>query len=236
MKLLKVLVAVLVMAAMAVPVIAEDRLSLSGEMRVRGWHVDNDWDSKVGDSTNTWADQRFRLGGKIAIAEGVSITFRTDITEANWGSNNSAFGAGRGGSTQQWDRAHIDLTKGMVHVRAGQQLTYWSQTGVIDNQTTGISFDLATGIPVSGFVYLNDDNNTAAGTELYVYPRNWSAVWPLTPMQAHANNNSDAFVTGLKVSPKGDNWKAEFIVGNQNKLVNRRRKRHGVRCQRCPQP
>ncbi len=145
---------------MVVPAIAmEDRLSLSGEMRVRGWHTDFDYDGDDDDSTNTWADQRLRIAGKIAVAEGVSITFRTDITEANWGSNNSTFGAGRGGSTQQWDRAHIDLTKGMVHVRAGQQLTYWSQTGVLDNQTTGISFDLATGVPVSGFVYLNEDND-----------------------------------------------------------------------------
>ena len=44
MKLLKVAVAALVMAAMVTPVIAEDRLSLNGEMRVRGWHTDFDFD------------------------------------------------------------------------------------------------------------------------------------------------------------------------------------------------
>ncbi len=40
MKLLKVLVAALVMAAMVAPAFAEDRLSLSGEMRTRGFHTD----------------------------------------------------------------------------------------------------------------------------------------------------------------------------------------------------
>ena len=53
MKLVKVLVAALVMAAMVTPVIAEDRLSLNGEMRVRGWHVDTDNDE---DSTDTYGD------------------------------------------------------------------------------------------------------------------------------------------------------------------------------------
>ncbi len=44
MKLIKALVAMLVVVGMIVPAvaIAEDRLSLSGEMRVRGWHIDPD--------------------------------------------------------------------------------------------------------------------------------------------------------------------------------------------------
>ena len=44
MKLIKALVALLVVAGLIVPAVAvaEDRLSLSGEMRVRGWHIDPD--------------------------------------------------------------------------------------------------------------------------------------------------------------------------------------------------
>ena len=44
MKLMKALVALLVAAGLIVPAVAmaEDRLSLSGEMRVRGWHRDVD--------------------------------------------------------------------------------------------------------------------------------------------------------------------------------------------------
>lgn len=153
MKLLKVLVAAVLLAAMVTPAVAEDRLSLSGEFRVRGWHKDDG-----GKSTTSYADQRFRLGGNIAVAEGVSVTFRTDITEANWGSNNSTFGAGRGGSTQQWDRAHVDLTSGDLHFRLGQQTTAWGKTFAVDVQTTGVSFDYRGAVPVSAFVYLMDDN------------------------------------------------------------------------------
>ena len=62
-------------------------------MRVRAFHVDVDDDSDD-DSTNTWANQRLRIAGKIAVAEGVSVTFRTDITEGtNWG-DSSSFGSG----------------------------------------------------------------------------------------------------------------------------------------------
>ncbi len=70
-------------------------------------------DDDTDDSTKTWADQRLRIAGKIAVAEGVSITFRTDITEKEWGQGSGDFGqAARSGGNQQWDRAHIDLTKG----------------------------------------------------------------------------------------------------------------------------
>ena len=201
MKLLKVMLAVLVMAAMAVPVIAEDRLSLSGEMRVRGWHVDRDHDTfidgddyevKSSDNTETWADQRLRVGGKIAVAEGVSITFRTDITESNWGTTGggNGFGSGRSGSNQQWDRAHIDLTKGAFHLRAGQQYKAYGKTYALDSQDNGISVDYKFGdVPVNAFFLLNDDNGS--------------------------RSQSDAFLVGAKVSPKFDNVALNVFVGNQ---------------------
>lgn len=201
MKLLKVLVAVLVMAAMAVPVIAEDRLSLSGEMRVRGWHIDRGFDNFVDgdgykvkdpDNTETWADQRLRVGGKIAVAEGVSITFRTDITESNWGTTGggNGFGSGRSGSNQQWDRAHLDLTKGDFHLRAGQQYKAYGKTYALDTQDNGISVDYKFGsVPVNAFFMLDDDNGS--------------------------RNDADAFLVGAKVSPKFDNVALNVFVGNQ---------------------
>ena len=150
MKLLKVLVAVLVMAAMAVPVIAEDRLQLSGEMRVRSFYTDRTL-TVTCQWYDTWANQRLRIAGNIAVAEGVSVTFRTDITEGtNWGDSSSfgdgpgnpertnGFGHARSGSQQQWDRAHMDLTKGMFHLRAGQQYIGTGGTWAIDTQDSGL--------------------------------------------------------------------------------------------------
>ena len=205
MKMLKVAVAVLVMAAMAAPVIAEDRLSLSGEMRTRMFHTDFD----KADHTQTWANQRLRLGGKIAVAEGVSVTFRTDITEGtNWGDSSSfgsgadnpersnGFGHARSGSQQQWDRAHLDLTKGMFHLRAGQQYVGTGGTWAVDTQDSGLSLDIVTGAPIKAFFIIDKDGSDDS-----------SAV---------NKNESDAYLYGATIAPKGDNFSAKFIAASYN--------------------
>ena len=204
MKLVKVLVAALVMAAMVTPVIAEDRLSLSGEMRVRGWHTDRGFDNftrineagdvervRDPDNTQTWGDQRLRVGGKIAVAEGVSITFRTDITESNWGTTGggNGFGSGRSGSNQQWDRAHIDLTKGSFHVRVGQYYQAYGKTYALDSQDNGISADYVIGDgSINAFFMVDNDNG--------------------------GKDQSDAFLSGLKYSGKFDKIALNVFAGN----------------------
>ena len=197
MKLLKIMVAALLLAAMVAPAIAEDRLSLSGEMRVRGWYADFDYDDDNNDSTRTWADQRLRVGGKIAVAEGVSITFRTDITESNWGTTGggNGFGSGRSGAAQQWDRAHIDLTKGNFHVRAGQQYVAYGKTYAIDSQDNGVAMDYNfDSAKVNAFVLLDNCNesNCAAGDQ------------------------TDAFLYGGKVSSKMSDIAFEIFGGGFN--------------------
>jgi hypothetical protein len=148
---------------MATPVMAEDMLSLGGQMRVRGWYTDVDGD----DFTTSWMDQRLRIGGKLSVAEGVSITFRTDITEVNWGNGGSEYGSGRMGSTQQWDRAHIDLTKGNVHVRAGQQYAGFGLAQTINSQDAGLRVDVKGPVAFSAFWLLDDQNGTSSDSYLY---------------------------------------------------------------------
>jgi hypothetical protein len=198
MKLLKVLVAVLVMAAMAVPVIAEDRLQLSGEMRTRAFYTDYSVDSMDTKGTDTWANQRLRIAGKIAVAEGVSVTFRTDITEGtNWG-DSSTFGSGpgnpersngfghaRSGSQQQWDRAHMDLTKGMFHLRAGQQYIGTGGTWAVDTQDSGLSLDIKTAVPFNVFFIVDKDGGSKDAQDAYLY--------------------------GAGIKPKGDNYAARLF-------------------------
>ena len=181
-RFLKTMIVLLAIAAMVAPAMAEDRLSLGGQMRVRSWHKDFD-----GDHTNTYADQRFRLGGKLSIAEGVSITFRTDITESTWGTGNT-FGSGRGGSTQQWDRAHIDLTMGNSHVRVGQQYAGYGLAQTINTQSNGLRYDYNGDISFSNFLLLVDSNGTSA----------------------------DNFLYGANIGAKGDNYKANLFFGLQN--------------------
>ena len=221
MKLLKVAVAALVMAAMVTPVIAEDRLSLNGEMRVRGWHKDFDYDGDKDDTTDTWGDQRLRIGGKIAVAEGVSITFRTDITESNWGSGNT-FGSGRTG-VQQWDRAHIDLVSGNFHVRAGQQYVAYGMTYAVDSQDNGLAMDYYFGdTPLNVFVLVDDDGATAATPAVPAYTLNPDTGLVEGPDADAADgtaassgfDNADAFLYGAKIAPKfGDVATSFFLAG-----------------------
>ncbi len=116
-KFLKSMIVLLAIVAMATPVMAEDMLSLGGQMRVRASYLDTG-----GDATSTWVDQRMRIGGKFSIADGVSVTFRFDATERAWGAGGNTFGAGRlPQDGMQWDRAHMDLAFNGFSLRAGQQ-------------------------------------------------------------------------------------------------------------------
>jgi hypothetical protein len=200
-KFLKVMIVLLTIAAVAAPAFAEDRLGLSGEMRVRGWLTDD------GDkTTDTWADQRLRIGGKFNIAEGVSVSFRTDITETSWGdaAGNSA-GAGRTG-VQQWDRAYLDLDMGAFHLRAGQQTVFIGSTGAIDTQDGGLKVDMKGPVTVSAFWFLNDQR----GAKFENGTKN-------NTMGAGESNVSDSYVSGVNVGHKTDAYAANVFVGNQIK-------------------
>ncbi len=187
-RFLKIMIVLLTIAAVATPVMAEDRLSLGGQMRVRGFYLDDGKDNN--DNTATFVDQRLRIGGKLNVAEGVSITFRFDETEGKWGTRN-ANNENRQGvrfieseTGMQWDRAHLDLDFGTFQLRAGQAYFGAGLTTVIDTQDAGIQ--LVAG-PVKGFFVLDSNNG---GT-----------------------NNSDNYLAGLVYSQKIENIKFEIIGG-----------------------
>lgn len=193
-KFLKVMIVLLTIAAVAAPAFAEDRLSLSGQMRVRGWSLDDSVADGVDKGTATWADERLRVGGKLSIAEGVSVTFRTDITEANWGNGGNEFGSGRMASTQQWDRAHMDLTKGNFHLRAGQQLVTFGLGETMNSQDTGLRFDIAGPVAISGFFMLDDQNG--------------------------GKTTADSYFFGANASHKTDSYAGNVFIGGQTKSNN----------------
>jgi len=80
--------ALVLVAGFVVTAYAEDRLALSGEYRVRGFYSENlsDFNSDNDADALSYFDQRFRLGGTITAAEGVTANFRFDFGEENWGS------------------------------------------------------------------------------------------------------------------------------------------------------
>ncbi len=181
-RFLKVMIVLLAIAAMAVPsVFAEDRLSLNGSMRVRGAYIDDG-----GDHSKTTVDHRLRIGGKFSIAEGVSITFRTDVSEGTWGSD-SAYG--RFGSVTAWDRAHIDLDGDKYHFRVGTQNIFWGNSGV-DAQDTAALFTIKGAVPVD-LIFSLLENNDDSDLDI---------------------NESDDFLYGARIGHKGDNYAAKLFV------------------------
>ncbi|MBE0576687.1 MAG: porin [Desulfuromonadales bacterium] len=197
MKLLKVLVAVLVIAAMAVPVIAEDRLQLSGEMRVRGYLYDTDYTDfgEEDDDSGAWNDQRLRMLGKIAVAEGVSVVFRFDATESDENSSNAvAWGGSQTSAYQysqrradiQFDNAYLMVEKNGFTLKAGQQyFGFWGYTGKMMD-VIGAGF---TG-QYKGLTLMHvkrlDENN---GNDSFAQP-----------------NDGDVSLTGLKYDFKGEGF------------------------------
>lgn len=198
-KMMKALVAVPVLAGLAaVPAIAEERLSLSGEMRVRGWTVDQDVNDQ--DFSETWADQRLRIMGKIKAAEGVFAVFRMDATEARWG-RFPGFGSGRipaDGNSMQWDRAYLDVTQGMFNMQAGLIYVGFSPTAAVNAQDNGVQVQVKGAVPFKAFALLDDDGFVAA-TET-------------TP----AIDGGDSFLYGASVSPVFGSVKTEFFAAGYN--------------------
>ncbi|SHH95350.1 hypothetical protein [Desulfofustis glycolicus] len=204
-KMMKALVAVPVLVGLAaVPAIAEERLSLSGEMRVRGWTVDDD--EGIGGRDESYVDQRLRMMGKIKAAEGVYAVFRLDATEARWG-RYAGFGSGRlpaDGSSMQWDRAYLDLTKGMFNMQAGLIYAGVSPSQVVNSQDNGIQVQFKGSVPVKAFVLLDDDGYTPA-----------VAATDTTPA-VPASDGDDAFLYAVSVAPTFGEVKTEFFGAGYN--------------------
>jgi len=170
-KFVKVMVALLAIAVFAAPAMAEDRLGLSGQMRVLFNYTD-----AGGENTNSYFSQRLRVGGKFSIADGVSVTFRTDWTESNWGSGNT-FGSGRMANDPngnlQWDRAHIDLDFDAFSLRAGQQYVEFGKGATLNGQSNGFKATIKGAVPVTLFFMLTDDNgSTTTNSDDYFYGGN----------------------------------------------------------------
>lgn len=208
-KMMKALVAVPVLVGLAaVPAIAEDRLSLSGEMRVRGWTVNDD--EGIGGRDESYVDQRFRMMGKIKAAEGVYAIFRLDATEARWG-RNPGFGSGRSpaNGSMQWDRAYLDLTQGMFNMTAGQIYAGVSPSQVVNSQDNGIQVKFNGSVPVKAF-WLLDDDGYVPGTDPIISP-----TGDVTP-GAPPSDEDDAFLYAVSVAPAFGDIKTEFFGAGYN--------------------
>jgi hypothetical protein len=164
MKKLLVLLMVLAFVAPAMAV-ADDTLDLSGAMRVRAWTVNNsDYSDDDEADLNYW-DQRLRIQGVISPADGVKAVFRIDLAEDTWGGDNwegSRYGSG---SELQVDRAYLDVTKGMVNIKAGQQYMGLGNNFAYDDNATGVQITLKTPVAVRLGYNKRDENGSTNDSE-----------------------------------------------------------------------
>lgn len=137
---MKRLLVVFLVLLMAAAVYAEDRLSLSGSMRVEGYALDNfsDWDDDDNSDKKSFWDQRFRMGGKISVTEEVSVHFRIDLAETQWGTYTT-----RPTDAQelQVDRTYLQIKKDeMFTLKAGELYQGLGNLIVVDQNCTGVTF------------------------------------------------------------------------------------------------
>ncbi len=165
MKMMKLLVALLVMAGLVVPAIAvaEDKLSISGEFRVFGFSQENysDFDDTTDGDDVDFFSQRLRLYSKYAVTEGVTIHTRMDFGEEAWGrEGQNSIRFDESDSEWQLDRAFLEIDQAYYNLRAGQQYYGFGNSIAVDHQGTGFRVSTKGPIVVTAFWNKLDENGS----------------------------------------------------------------------------
>jgi len=161
-KLLFVFLAVVfVCGLVAQTAIAEDRLALNGQMRVRGFNKANyDFDTESDNDDKWYFDQRFRLGAVITPADGVKGVLRADFASQTWGMTAADAGGNVAGATPTVDHAYMDITKGMINLKAGLQPLALGNAVAVDYRETAFNLTLLTPVTVT-LVWVKADEGGA---------------------------------------------------------------------------
>lgn len=211
MKKFTVIAIALVCAAMFIaPAYAEDRLTLSGALRVRAW------DTESFDGTeSSWFDQRFRTGAKLKVSDDVNIQFRADWGDGSWGQDYTSGTLITRPRKNSWntvdvDRAFIEINKEMWGLRAGQQYLGLGVNKVLDANATGIKFDLKFAPVVTSLIYAKIDENGSLVDDNDTEDEDLYAL--------NINYTCDAFSGNVFVAAKNDDTSYEdspVMVGIQ---------------------
>ncbi|GAB6906998.1 conserved exported hypothetical protein [Desulfosarcina cetonica] len=152
-KLIGVALATLFVAGIIANVaMADDRVQLNGEMRVRYWNTNTlrfSEDGAVNDNEESWFNQRLRVGTTINVADGVKVVSRMDFAEGDWGYTADNSSHWPEDQEIQVDRAYLQVDKGMIGVTAGQQLITLGNAIAYDNNGTGIKLDIKTPVLIT---------------------------------------------------------------------------------------
>ena len=160
-KLAIAIFAVVCVAMFIAPSFADDRVSLSGEMRVRAWS-----DKYIDGTDAGYWDQRFRIQTKINVADDVIAVLRADYGDGTWGSsyttnynNGLVTRPNRGSSSAiDIDRGYLQINKEMWQLTAGQQYLGLGIGEVLDANATGVK--LVVKLPIkTSLIYAKASEN-----------------------------------------------------------------------------
>lgn len=227
-RIAKVLVALLAITAMVAPaVFAEDRLALSGSMQVRGFYTNIDVEDY--DESDAWNDQRLRIGGKLSVAEGVSVNFRFDSTESDDDSSDAMPWGTNGQYTQrradiQFDLAYLQLEKGGYTFQAGELYSGYYGIGTLSD-ILGTGFTIARGAAKIFHIKQQEGADESLTGAVYAFQGEGFSV---TPMVAYATSEDNSKLLGLglfaavdldavKIKGEIDYFKGEDEDGNDAK-------------------
>lgn len=169
-KLLVAFIAVaFVFGLVAQTAVAEERLALNGQMRVRGFNKANyDFNTESDDDDLWYFDQRFRLGAVITPADGVKAVLRCDFASQTWGNEEQDDYGNTPGNTPTVDFAYLDITKGMINLKAGLQPLALGNAVAVDYRATAFNVTLLTPVTVT-LVWVKfdeGDSNTLGVSDL----------------------------------------------------------------------
>jgi hypothetical protein len=220
------MLSLVLVAGFTVSAYAEERLSLSGEYRVRGWFTENlsDWNSNNDADSLSYFDQRFRLATKIQAAEGVSVHMRFDYGEEDWGNRETgAFSSpSHGRPTEnaelQVDRLYLRLERDIANFIAGSYNGAFGLVSAFETQQKWLLLRLKPGPMFIDVGYikidegsgrsdesapLNTEDETAYGAQFVFNAENMSAgAWlgyreDLSQSAAAAVNDDNLLGIGL---------------------------------------
>lgn len=162
-KFAKIMVALLAAAVFAAPAMAADNLSLSGNLLEYLFYTDDD---NAAGSTNTFVYQKLRVYGIFKANDNVSVQFRTDFTEGNWG-NDAGFGrkpgnGANGTDISSFDRAFADINFDSFKLRVGQQYLGFGSTQAFSYNDFGATATIKGDVPFTLTYALEDGNGTAS--------------------------------------------------------------------------
>ena len=120
-KFLMVAMTLCLVFSMVQVTVADDRLKLSGSLRLRAFNFDNrDLDADLDDNAK-YFDSRMRFGLAITIAEGITANYRVDFNDdALWGEQGANFGR-PSSSNQRFnpDQMYVRIEKDLFILQAG---------------------------------------------------------------------------------------------------------------------